>query len=285
MSLNKLFFVVVAMWVVDAHGGSMQHKTEKIEASIDGEYPLVAYTTKTIKVHSAQHNSVKNIFVTDPASHWIFGYSKNDLEIDLDEKNVSLLITFPKPLYVKKIRVVNGCPKSSVLNYGTPKSIYIERLFSPRQTFTLGDTYMLKDTNEPQVFSFEKGQYSWPELFRTNQIIIHVTDVYGGKTSTEVCVSKIGFEYSNEQTYRPAVQWAALKALILSKITFIKDKKWDSVVLQNDKNSFDFLYYVVSGNVEAKKLFDDYMPMSTVDSEAIDFVYRPTIDALLSKRK
>ncbi len=193
---------------------------------------------------------------------------------------------FPQPVHVKMLKVINGCPKPSSgrKNYDVAKKMYVERLYMRKPTYPFGAIYSLRADLEPQIFDLQKKS-SWQDVFKAIGVLIHVFETYSRVKISEVCISEIDLEYSNQSTYKPSLPWQELSALIRFKARYDKSGKWEAKEIFSSRDRLlDFLYYVANNNVEAKKLFDSYSPKGASDSESMDFVFRPAVEEALSKR-
>ena len=282
--LILLFSCVDAAWSDES-----KSETDSVKTKLKSGLEIEAYTTRTVDDAKGSINRLKNAFDGIANTYWLFSYSEQyKYAYEMDEADVSLVIKLPEPVYIKKIKINNGCKVANTARPtpGVATKIYVERRYMPEGTYPFGKMIELTDTIDEQIFSLENSS-SWQELFRADRVVVHVYDIKSQKKSSnsDICISDIDFEYANQLTYKPTTSWSSLKNLILSGISYRNGKKWDAEEVLGDKNYLlDFLFYIVTGNEEASTLFDNYSPVSTSDSETVTFVFKPAIKEALNRR-
>lgn len=288
---NRTLKLIVSLVMLAAWGGcfSSPYKNgmQVYKKKLSNSESIIVKSSKTINRNSKPNDvsNLEKLVDNNPDTPWCFFYSKDErFAYEMEEDDVTLMVKFDPPVYLESLEIVNGNSSMSGEQEGMVKNLYIERKFMPEETYPLGDLYELQQSSMQQNLNLNrKNEYSWKKMFRTDRLVIHAFDLYDD--TDKACISEIGFKYSRKLEYVPSLSWRDLEKKILAGISYHKNtNKWDAETTLSNRRLFeDFVYYVLAGNSEARKYFDSYEPYNTDLSEMLTNVWRPLIDAELTK--
>jgi hypothetical protein len=235
-----------------------------------GAAQVEAISTSTLvdRANSGRY-SVRNLFDNDKSTAWVTRYNK---ESPYAERGL-LRIKFKTPVYAKSILIRNGYQKSEKLYFENQRAkvLNIEKVVDGNQRLPYEYTVGLDDKLGEQNISLQDGWVQAINLLKTKEVIINVLEIYEGSKYDDLCISDLAINYSDETEYLPSITWEKLDRMI--KDNAIKRNRnwdWDGLTKNDYKLLNDLVYYALSGNKEAYKLFNTYSPReSSLSAETL----------------
>jgi len=286
MKLKKILSIFVLVLILSQSGSSEnKYVDEKINGiPYNGIRIDINAVNTLIHPKNETRYSAKNLFDDKLSTCWATKFIKSKNY----EEDISLKITFQEPIYLKSIQIYNGFQKSEELYYNNQraKKIYIEKVIVGGRTYPFGNIIELVDKIGRQEISLEEGYTNTINLFKTEEILISIIDIYKSNKYNDLCFSEMKVNYSNAMSYKPKLTWIDLKSLIdKNKVMNSKTMTWDWDGLSANNHQYfdDLLYYVLLGNKEARLYFDKYVPVSVSKAEGINVIYKNAVESSLNR--
>lgn len=287
-----ILFAAVIMGVSPVHAGEKMEKpakkTQIVSGVLESGIPAVIHTPDTIVMkNTTGENSVKSLFDDDAKSQWLYWYSQKDEQaFDTGNDYTTLLVTLNSNVIVTGIRL-RLC---SDPRYVKPKELYIEAENMNAEGYPLEAFYPVDKDKITQTIKLpDSDKYDWDNLVPTKHVMIHVTDIYGDNNDSAIgCLAGIDLTYTKPKfaQYKPKYTWDELKKIILAHAQYNSmNGKWDSPAMKKDLVTYEFMYYLMKRNADAKKLFDKYMPSGAADSEMFSTYWVPVVNELFQDQK
>lgn len=283
MVWKALVFVIVLLFAAPAYGASgKNYQEESFKVTIGGIKARVI-SSKTLVSGKSGRYSVKNLFDGDRITAWVTGFEKKEIG-QLLSGDGHLRVIFDKPVYVSFIRIANGYQKNRRLYLANQrvKEMSVEKVIMGGRSYPFSTMVRINDSMDEQRISMTEGWTTALNMFRTKEIIFSVSDVYGGASYDDLCISEIGIDILDSPGYVPGIKWKDLKKLIDENRVSMRDGwDWDGLNKNDHQFFHDLLHFTLTGNREAYSYFDTYEPEGTGDSEGMTHVFRPAVNETL----
>lgn len=286
MRIPALIVAAWAAWIAMPCAANVGKHYVKEDISLSqGGVPLELISGKTLAggAHDRRY-SVRNLLDGNAATAWV---TRAAPDPDWGDGDGQLRIVFKKPVYLKALIIRNGYQKSAALfrQNQRVKTLSINKVLIGGSGFALENAVKLKDRRGSQKISLQKGWSPSVNLFRVKALVLRIDAVYPGSKYADLCISGITLVYADRSGFTPPISFAALQTRIRQhEVHTLHGWDWHGLNENGGALFTSLLYYAASGNRAAYALFGDYAPDSTMDSEELDAIWKPAVDATRALR-